>query len=468
MSVSSCIEESMNFIEAAGYMSAAIANQSQVIIATIEKNRGGSSIQDSTQALQLLNSNRASKAFQTNARQSMIEKIVNCGSESSESKIDQCAGKTVTITVQQQNRHIENYLTQEDWDEIDRFHRGTIKSDQIMRRMAIRSGAIRMWNPRESVGARIAAIVAAEMESMPAGETLYAWARSYKNWLVAYRKKNRVIIAGPSEYPEDAVSFAALNPGMYAPNRPPVVCRIDTEKLEAAVACTVMRSTNRRSLPSQSIIASRTIAPAGGQDIASQSIRMLLDFMQRPQQSDQLQIDLTPPPKRTKTDGRLLALENGSITPPAIVKPAQSKIDEDIAGESSDSEGGDEPSIDAMIKRTNTVIDTAKESRKKSNAKKRPASSINKRPAASTTTSVIECKTCPSMPSITANIGSLMWKGCKIQSNPNNRKWRVFPKPDKYMYDKGFPWGADPNAAWKSVLAYCNNPVLPEGTKPRA
>ena len=37
MSVSSCIEESMNFIEAAGYMSAAIANQSQVIIATIEK-----------------------------------------------------------------------------------------------------------------------------------------------------------------------------------------------------------------------------------------------------------------------------------------------------------------------------------------------------------------------------------------------------------------------------------------------
>ena len=192
MSVMTCIEQSLAFIEASGFMPAAILNQSQMIIATIENNRGGTSISDSTQALKLMKSELALKAFTNATRNSIIEKIVNFGSEPSEATIGQGEQKCVTITVQQQNLYIENYLTEDDWNEIDRFHKGLVKSDYIMRRLASRSGAIRLWNPKESVGARIAAIVAAEMDPMPAGSTLYDWARSYKEWLVRIRKKIEV------------------------------------------------------------------------------------------------------------------------------------------------------------------------------------------------------------------------------------------------------------------------------------
>ena len=192
MSVMTCIEQSLAFIEASGFMPAAIVNQSQMIIATIENNRGGTSISDSTQALKLMKSELALKAFTNVTRNSIIEKIVNFGSEPSEATIGQGDQKCVTITVQQQNLYIENYLTEDDWNEIDRFHKGLVKSDYIMRRLASRSGAIRLWNPKESVGARIAAIVAAEMDPMPAGSTLYDWVRSYKEWLVRIRKKIEV------------------------------------------------------------------------------------------------------------------------------------------------------------------------------------------------------------------------------------------------------------------------------------
>ena len=472
MSVKSCIKQSLAFIEASGFMSAAIENQSHMIIAAVEQNRGGTSLSDATQALKLMKSELALKVFTNQTRNAIIEKIVNFGSEPSEARIDGCEQKLVTITVQQQNLHFENYLTEDDWNEIDRFHKGLIKADHIMRRLATRSGAIRLWNPKESVGARIAAIVAAEMDPMPAGHLLYDWARSYKEWLVRIRKRNRSgVIAGPSVYPEDAESFAALHPGTYDDNQPPIESKIEHSKLQDALACAVMRKSNKRSSPlqSQHRAIEKSVVPAGHQDIASQSIKMLFDFMQRRQTSDTLQLDLCTPSKRPKTDGRLLAIENGSptasLTPPTIGKGSGEIEDGGIEDEPTDIDGKEEElNIDKLIARTSVVIDNARKSREQSNAKKRPAAHSKKRPAGSK--SIVECTTCPSMPSVTESIGTLMWKGCKIQSNPNKRKWRVFPKPNTHLYDKGFPWGADPNAAWKSVLAYCNNPVLPKGTKP--
>ena len=232
-----------------------------------------------------------------------------------------------------------------------------------------------------------------------------------------------------------------------------------------------MRKSNKRASYSNSqpvAIAKPAMMHAGNQDIAEQSIQMLREFFQRQQSSNLLNIDFSTPLKRSKTDGRLLAIENGSpdasLTPPTIGKGSGGIAGGGIEGEPTDSEAEEEPNIDNLLQRTSAVIEKAKKSRKESNVKKRPAAASKKKPAGAK--SVIECTTCPSMPSVTESIGSLMWKGCKIQSNPNNRKWRVFPKPDTHLYDKGFPWGADPNAAWKSVLAYCNNPVLPKGTKP--
>ena len=291
-------------------------------------------------------------------------------------------------------------------------------------------------------------------------------------------KKNRSgVIAGPSVYPEDAESFAALHPGTYDDNQPPIESKIEHSKLQDALACAVMRKSNKRSSPlqSQHRAIEKSVVPAGHQDIASQSIKMLFDLMQRRQTSDNLQIDLCTPVKRHKSDGRLLAIENGSptasLTPPTIGKGSGEIADggienkpDGIDGEEEDEKDDEELNIDKLIARTSVVIDNARKSREQSNAKKRPAAHSKKRPAGSK--SIVECTTCPSMPSVTESIGTLMWKGCKIQSNPNKRKWRVFPKPDTHLYDKGFPWGADPNAAWKSVLAYCNKPVLPKGTKP--
>ena len=143
MSVMECISESIKFIEASGFMPEAIANSSQIIIATIESLRGVSSMNDCTEALQLLNSNLASKAFPSEIRQSIIDIIVKSVSESSKSKVDTCTRTTGVSTVQQ-NLHIENYFTREDWDEIDRFHKDLINAEQLMRRIAVRSGAIRM------------------------------------------------------------------------------------------------------------------------------------------------------------------------------------------------------------------------------------------------------------------------------------------------------------------------------------
>ena len=94
MSVMECISESIKFIEASGFMPEAIANSSQIIIATIESLRGVSSMNDCTEALQLLNSNLASKAFPSEIRQSIIDIIVKSVSESSESKVDTCTRTT--------------------------------------------------------------------------------------------------------------------------------------------------------------------------------------------------------------------------------------------------------------------------------------------------------------------------------------------------------------------------------------
>ena len=103
MSVKSCIEQSLAFIEASGFMSAAIENQSKMIVSAIEKNRGGTSISDATQALNLMNGDLAVRAFTSQIRDTIIDKIVNFGSEPSEARIDGGEQKSVTITVQQQN-----------------------------------------------------------------------------------------------------------------------------------------------------------------------------------------------------------------------------------------------------------------------------------------------------------------------------------------------------------------------------
>ena len=467
MSVMECISESIKFIEASGFMPEAIANSSQIIIATIESLRGVSSMNDCTEALQLLNSNLASKAFPSEIRQSIIDIIVKSVSESSESKVDTCTRTTGVSTVQQ-NRHIENYFTREDWDEIDRFHKGLINVEQLMRRIAVRSGAIRMWNPTESVGVRIAAIVAIEMESMPAEHTLYDWARSYKEWLVRLRNR-RGIIAGPSVYPEDAITFAALNPGTYDNNRPPVECRVAKHKID----CAVMHSANRISSESEckpASIASSVIAPVRCKTV-SQSTSTLRELVPRQQQSDRVHIGFAPSPKRTKIDCRLSVMENGSPdachTLVTIGKPEQTCIGERTDFGTSDIEAEDEPYIESLIKCTSTAIDKATKPKEQSNATKSAIEQKIDNRMHSNRKSVIECKTCPSMPSVTADIGSIMWKGCKIQSNLNKRTWRVFPKPGEYAYDKGFPWGADPTAAWNAVIAYCDNPIFPRGTEHR-
>ena len=492
MSVSSAIAQSIAFVETAGYMPAACANQGESLIKVIEHNRGGSNIEDSTKALALLKSIRGSKAFPKDIRDALIDKIVNMGSEASESTVG-LAG--VTIKAQQEHAHIEHYLTEEDWAEIARFHAGNLKITQLVRRLAIRACAIRLWNPKETVGARIAAIIATNMDPAPCGSELYEWARLFKQSLVDRRKKHRRNNdCGPAVYASDATMFAALNPGVYDAERPPVPSKIDKERLEVTLSFTSCRRTNLRSGRASSNdaimpIAHRESPLDNRSDIASQSIRMIMEMMRQsqspPQQqtSDPLHIDFcTPQPKRTRSDGRFLALENGSNGSDSQNIGGAAGIDEEIDDIIDDCDG--EPDIDTMLKQTQIVMTKAQESKKKKNNKKekksnenkkekgskassvakRPASSDAKKPAIAT---IIECKSKPAMPSLTESGISMMWKGCKIQSNPNNRKWRVFPKPDKYLYDKSFPWGDNPRLVWESLLAYCNNPILPAGTKPR-
>ena len=51
--------------------------------------------------------------------------------------------------------------------------------------------------------------------------------------------------------------------------------------------------------------------------------------------------------------------------------------------------------------------------------------------------------------------------GCRIYTSVADKKWRVMPKPGESLYDKGFAWGADPQAKWRKLLDYCEEPALP-------
>ena len=51
--------------------------------------------------------------------------------------------------------------------------------------------------------------------------------------------------------------------------------------------------------------------------------------------------------------------------------------------------------------------------------------------------------------------------GCRIYTSVADKKWRVMPKPGESLYDKGFAWGADPQAKWRKLLDYCEAPMLP-------
>ena len=68
----------------------------------------------------------------------------------------------------------------------------------------------------------------------------------------------------------------------------------------------------------------------------------------------------------------------------------------------------------------------------------------------------------PAMPPIDTR-NRLSYLGCRIYTVPEHNRWRVVPMPGVSRYDKGFAWlTRTPAEAWESLIAYCQNPTLPE------
>ncbi len=72
----------------------------------------------------------------------------------------------------------------------------------------------------------------------------------------------------------------------------------------------------------------------------------------------------------------------------------------------------------------------------------------------------------PRAPS-TAIATPIAFCGCKIYTSAAKQCWRVYPYPGQSVYDKSFSWkgGQSPEAVWERVMAYCDNPSLPDSRK---
>ena len=57
-----------------------------------------------------------------------------------------------------------------------------------------------------------------------------------------------------------------------------------------------------------------------------------------------------------------------------------------------------------------------------------------------------------------------MYNGCKVYESPS--AFRVLPKPGESKYDRSIHFGAKKTkeVAWKEVLTYCENPVIPKSS----
>jgi hypothetical protein len=69
----------------------------------------------------------------------------------------------------------------------------------------------------------------------------------------------------------------------------------------------------------------------------------------------------------------------------------------------------------------------------------------------------------PPLPSVKKAMEPIDFNGCKIYLSLASKKWRVVPEPGVSRYDKQFVHGSSPAAAWKQLVAYCLDPILPDG-----
>ena len=57
----------------------------------------------------------------------------------------------------------------------------------------------------------------------------------------------------------------------------------------------------------------------------------------------------------------------------------------------------------------------------------------------------------------------LFYKGCKIYDAPNDKKYRVLPKPGLSLYDKAFSYKVvSKKDAWAEAVSFCRRPSIPK------
>ena len=59
------------------------------------------------------------------------------------------------------------------------------------------------------------------------------------------------------------------------------------------------------------------------------------------------------------------------------------------------------------------------------------------------------------------------YRGCRIYTAVKQSSWRVMPHPGVSVYDRIIPYTAKPEEAWRRVIDYCKNPVLPPSRRLR-
>ncbi len=306
-------------------------------------------------------------------------------------------------------------------------------------------------------------------------------------------------------FPCNVTDFLSLHARCYEPDAQPVVSRLSASTINDLIPMISARNTNRllrtnmtSSMGSGSGGSAMPILPTrhvpGMQMMQTQQNNPMMQmmqmmhgfFMQQPNaRASSGEINIFQPtaphglqPDESPAKRQLIAIrdahESNLLALPDARVPGKEHRDEAVAESHRPPPGGStiDEAIDgtAIGKKTNAAveddIDTMLAAAQGAPPKKRKATPqpVLKRPsgtfsARSKPFSVDNChKTRPPFGSAVP----LMYKGCKVYESPSS--FRVLPRPGESKYDRSITFGAKKTkeAAWKDVITYCENPVIPK------
>ena len=522
MSITSAIDEALEFIEAAGDPDIAEAQATQ--LTQLFANHPSCRKSDVTVAMKLLKGSRGRTAFPSSCHQALCRSLARVGSEI-QIGVGGGSRRTIVVSPGQTHEYFEFYMTKKDWERQGQLRRGVIRVDIVIAMMVARAIAVKLFYPKVETIRAMIGIISAMHEVEPDVVELYKWYKDLKKMIVKERMRTGRSLAGPLTYPRDPAEFITSYPNCYSDDDPPADSEIDPMDAFNARSRTAARSTHSsvrdnplRALP-RVLVDPRTAhrdQSRNGNLPSDEDIKHLIRvYMQKvsTQRNNEIDVRLTEPirrpqftlgdiersPSPSSSRGSIRNSSRGSPrgsprdSPRGIVRwssresqldsrdspsdkatnpigfamerkekaKKRTRLHEELAKLSSDDDS-DESGIQGLLDKSAAVIACGKGKNGKKDTK---GTVLAKKPAAKVLKKpsgnvCVELVKTPKMPPLDKT-QPMLYKGAKIYTSPRCECWRVVPRPLQFHYDKKFPWGADPEDSWKLLVRYCERPIIP-------